>query len=271
MTSTPGILAAALLSGALVSSRCLADEALVVETTCVSGKVSVDHKDAGDTPSTLPVGAGPHHVKVAFANGDAIERLVFVNAGERHLLRLAPPDSQCAGAHRQGLHFGGSLGFSFGGLAGGALWVGPRAAFLVSYGARPSVDLRSGLALSQGSMALGCAPSNGCSSSPSTQMLGFEVPLRVRFNLGSRYTMGAGADVLVYTDLKAAAFAAGPWVQLVGFRFGERRQWELDVIDFGAYFSPHMTLWGWGGAVNPVIRSSLTLTFLFLPDAPKKP
>jgi hypothetical protein len=248
---------AALAGAGLATMPAHADETLVVETTCAPGKVFVDGKEAGQSPARVSASAGPHKVRAELENGDVVERMAFVNAGGATLSVVPATPAICRPVARRGLSMGVGGGAgpltpwvidTQAGKATASGLVAFHGSFLVNYGAHRVVDLRTGLD------ALVSVHPHGT--------IGFVgVPAQVRLNLGSTYTLGVGvAAGLAFTagDLSYKAFAVGPTLSPLGFRFGARGQWELSLFDARVAYCA-------GGAFPGLLVSwAVSLNHLFL-------
>lgn len=258
------LIAATLVGSALSARSARAGDApaagtLVVDAACVPGEVFVDEKSIGPGPARLETPSGPHRIRVAYSDGYDEKRLAFVNPGVELHVSAAPPESRCLAELRRGWHLGAGLGFNLVVATlvnhrGSSLYVvpAPRLDLAANYGVSKSLDFRTGLALTLGTHGADFAASTG-------MLFAIDVPLHLRFNLGTFYTWGVGANVSFMTDGLERKFAAGPWINLLGFRLGSRNQWELDVADFSVAVTT---------GPQAFLRWGLSLTYLFLPSPP---
>lgn len=211
-----------------------------------------------------PLAAGARHVarptglhRVRVERGRcAVERLAYVNPGTLSHVHLEADPATCRAQARRGASFG--LGFGFGGGAAfSALhtdsavpFFGIRPALLVNFGISPWVDVRTGIGVTL------AKPQTGRGA-----WIGAEIPARFRFATSSYSTFGIGGQ------LGAAYFSAvgypivegGVWLAPLGFRFGARGAWELDVPEL-------QLLVGFVPADFLLMdaRAGLSLSYLFL-------
>lgn len=160
-------------------------------------------------------------------------------------------DDPRAGAH---LGFtGGAMGFAVAGGDSGVLGILSRQGLVLNVGLTPAVDFRTGLDALLGGWSEGFV---GLSS----------VPVELRFNLGTVYTMMLGGSVgfggAEVGHEVAPLVLASATCSLSTFRFGAQRQFEVSALG-GMLFvvAPGEGVAGLGP------RADLVFTWLALPDA----
>jgi hypothetical protein len=234
---------------------------LSIGTGCLAADVFVDDRQVAKDAVRVEAGAGVHRIRADYGGGDEEIRLVYVNPGVVLDVPIDPPRSRCFADLRHGLHYGVGLGIVPTIVTSrDTMALGPRFVFALNYGVAPAVDLRTGLQASFERRLFG-------DGDPvrSPVLVALDVPLHVRFNIGSVYTLGLGGDIGFVTDTTAKGFAAGPWINLLGFRMGSRGQWELDLGDFTALVYPE------GPNLSVVMQWGFSLTYVFLPEPKAHP
>ncbi len=269
-------IACGLLLAAADASAQEGDARLRIDSGCLPGEVFVDNKKVGADHAELVTTKGLHRVRIDYGDDYEETRLVYANRAVTTDVLVAPTDYHCKAVHRRGVRFGASLGFVAGSLLPSntaPFAFGPKAAFALNIGVRRFLDLRTGLAFTFLRPVFG-SPDSSSSSSLSSRAsrvtpqapdaIALDVPAHLRFNLGSVYVMGFGANFTFITDTVDKTLAAGPWLNFAGFRLGPRREWELDVGEVGATVVP--------APKDPqvVLRWGLTLTYLVLPPPPAR-
>jgi hypothetical protein len=230
----------------------------------------------GKAPADVKAAAvGRHRVRVDFDDGGSREKVVLVQAGETSKVTLDQTEGQLAFVSHKGLHFGfaGELNvpliFNHSGAGDTAANVGAGAAFLINYGISQGVDFRA--------TAFADATGGNFPFLPIGVSAGF------RFNLGSTYTMGLGlrggvcvisgasGPVNNYGSAASGSGAApffGPELSLIGFRFGERRQYSIELAGrFGFYFFSGDSS-GFSTAEDLSVESAISFSYLFLDPPP---
>ncbi len=231
-----------------------ADGGGLLEVTAVRpGTVVLDGGVVGRTPLLLPgVAPGNHELKVLFDGGGDRKQRVTVLGGQRTTVHVTLSRAREVAEHREGLR----VGVSVSGHGGAAVGVGPggfgEGGVFGNYGLVPAVDLRFGLQLMVGAYRdVALVP---------------RVPLHVRFNLGSIYSMVLGATGGVWTqpEIPHAQWFVGPELSLASFRLGSERQLELTLMQH--VFATHGTVVAKdrGGGAVWVLHNSLQLAYLFL-------
>lgn len=151
---------------------------------------------------------------------------------------------------RRGVHAGVAIGpGAMVLLASGEPKFGVTANLFVHWGISPRIELRAGI--------------KGDAAGSQVSYMGLGAPLSLRVNLGGTYAIALGAFGGMMTDTTHVAFVAGPEWSMLSFRFGERRQLEIELAQ-GIHF--HVAPPG-GGPNLGRFQSSLVLTYVAL-DAP---
>jgi hypothetical protein len=233
-----------------------------------AGQVYIDNLLRGSTPLVAPVKRGAHSIRVEYPGGHEVSRTVFVDGGEVVEAAFERPPLDIWSAYRRGLHFGFGSGPAF------SLFLEERTPFgaghtaelVMNVGIAPAVDFRTGLSASmfyhyhydytESYSADGYY--NGAWSGSVRFPLMITLPFRLRFNLGSRYAFMLGASV-GFSIGDAASFTGGPEWSFLSLRFGDRREFEVELTQGVHLAHPDEQLTNW--------RHSLMFTYLFLPDA----
>jgi hypothetical protein len=224
-----------------------------VEST-VPGRVFLDGGLVGPTPadvaSTMP---GVHVVRVEFDQGGSQEERILVQAGQPASVTLDLPKSAVGFAARSGVHLGvgveGTL-IVFPSLSGGGhlfASAGGTGQLVINIALAPVVDLRA--------TAFAGVTQGDFTFTPIGASFG------ARFNVGSFYTASAGfrGGVAIAAGSNGGTVIPmfGPEVSPVGFRFGDQREFSLELTErIGLYDS--------SGFISVTTEHAIGLQYLFL-------
>jgi hypothetical protein len=234
--------------------------------TAAPATVLIDGGIVGKAPADVSAAAaGRHRIHVDFDDGGSRDQIVLVQGGQTAKLMVDRPPMQEIFASHRGLHLGfaGELTLIAGifGDATTPLNFGGGAAFLAQYGVSPGVDVRATAFVDATGGTFGFLP------------LG--ASLGVRFNLGSVYTMGlgfrGGVGIIAGSNGSTPGPFFGPELSLIGFRFGEQRQFSVELTQRLAFyfFSGADTAEYRQSDTDGTFENAITFTYLFL-DAPQR-